>query len=299
MIMKPEEYLNKVLAAHSLDNDGSEIREIRSQRKVVEEFLRSSFPKSTLTIRYSGSKAKGTMVLDSYDLDVICYFLHDDNEVGDSLKDIYERVYGVLSDKYYVEQKRSALRLRSKDSDKQDFHIDVVPGRFVDDTLGDTYLYQKNADKERLKTNLDIHISHIAGSERTDIIQLGKVWKIRNGIDIKTFALELLIVKYAENKEVDHLRNGLTSFWEYLRDHSDSMTIEDPANPSGNDLSLLLNDGLRETLRIFATSALDLVEQDKWPSIFGDVETMPDEEKTASLMSYASSISSMPQPWTV
>ena len=39
-----------------------------------------------------------------------------------------------------------------------DFHLDVVPGRFTDDTKSDCFLFQNGADKERLKTNLQVHI---------------------------------------------------------------------------------------------------------------------------------------------
>ena len=51
-----------------------------------------------------------------------------------------------------------------------DFHIDVVPGRFTDETKADAYLYQCGGDKKRLKTNLDVHLDHVRDSGVTDAI---------------------------------------------------------------------------------------------------------------------------------
>ena len=195
--MNDNQYLQNILDAQTLDPDGEEIKALRAHRKDVESLLTGKFKDSALTIRYGGSKAKGTMIVEAYDLDLIAYFDHDDTSAGDTLKDIYFNVETALASDYLIVRKPSALRLKSKDANQYgvDFHIDVVPGRYVDDTRGDTFLYLSTGDKERLKTNLDVHIAHVKDSGVIEAIRLLKLWRVRNAIPIKHFALELLAIE--------------------------------------------------------------------------------------------------------
>ncbi len=295
--MEPEEYLKQILKNHSIGNDSPEMKRLQETHKDVESLIREKFADCSPTIRYGGSKVKGTMIIDAYDLDIVSYFPHDDTCAGETLKDIYDNAVNALAVQYYVEPRRSAIRIRSKDSTHEDFHIDVVPGRFTDDTKSDTFLYQSDGEKERLKTNLDVHITHIGGSGLVDVIQLAKLWKVRNSIDLKTFGLELLVIKYATNSKKNHLEIGLVSFWEYLRDHSDNITIEDPANPGGNDLSVLLSDSTKALLSMFAKSSLNLAEAGSWESIFGPAEVIEEAEKAVIVERFAPSYSNVPKPW--
>lgn len=295
--MEPEEYLKQILKNHSIGVDSPEMKKLQETRKDVEALIREKFADCSPTIRYGGSKVKGTMIIDAYDLDIVSYFPHDDICAGETLKDIYDNAVNALAEQYYVEPRRSAIRIRSKDSAHEDFHIDVVPGRFTDDTKSDTFLYQSGAEKGRLKTNLDVHIAHIRDSGLVDVIQLAKLWKVRNSIDLKTFGLELLVIKYATNSKKNHLETGLVSFWEYLRDHGDNITIEDPANPGGNDLSVLLSDSTKALLSMFAKSALNLVEAGSWESIFGPAEVIEEAEKAVIVERFAPSYANAPKPW--
>src|SRR5687767_2863600 len=152
--MTPNEYLAEVLSAQTLASNSPELKDLQERRAEVEEHLREHFDDSSPTIRYGGSKAKGTLIKESYDLDIVCYFPHDDTTAGETLEDIYNNVAAALEKDYSVERKRSALRLRDKNM--VDFHIDVVPGSFTDDSETDCFLYQENGEKCRLKTNLQV-----------------------------------------------------------------------------------------------------------------------------------------------
>lgn len=67
--MTNEEYLNEILQSQTLDADGDELKLLRSRRNDVDKLLRKEFG-SAPSVRYGGSKAKGTMIKDSYDLDI-------------------------------------------------------------------------------------------------------------------------------------------------------------------------------------------------------------------------------------
>jgi len=291
--MTPAEYLNALLKAQNLDEDSTELKDLRQHRKEVETLIREKFPSPT--IRYGGSKAKGTMIRDSYDLDLPCYFANDDTSAGDTLKDIFESVKAALEQEYWAEVKASALRLRSRDM-KTDFHIDVVPGRFTDDTETDAFLHRTTGDKKWFKTNLDVHIEHVRDSGVTDAIKVIKVWRKRSGVNIKTFVLELIVVKLigGSTKALD---KQVVEVLTELAENADNISVEDPAN-SNNDLSEAWSDSVRSSVASAAASTLATIQSGSWEAAFGQLPAA-DQEPTIEVVRRAAQASaSRSKPWS-
>ena len=304
MTMTPNQYLQKVLKQETFSNDDDELKELRQHRDDVKELLTSHFSESRPSIRWAGSMAKGTMVRASYDGDMTCYFPHEDEEEK-TLEDLYDEVEQVLQADYLVERKPSALRIRDKtpDSYQVDLHLDVVPGRFIDEDQGDVFLHRTTDEKERLKTNLQVHIEHVRKSGVRPAIRLAKVWSIRNGVGAKTFILELLVVKLLEDKQSASFPDQLLHLWTEMRDNSADLAVADPANPSGNDLGSLL-DECRASLSAVASSTLANIEALGWSSVFGEVEDDDDgsdsggkKTKSAALGSAAAAVTRPTKPW--
>jgi len=298
--MTPKEYLTKVLDREYLSNDSDEIKTIWQERENVERIVSAAFPESNPTIRYGGGKAKGTMVKSNYDLDIIVYFKCDESVAGSSLEEIYNNVAKALEPGYMVERKNSALRLMAKSGVNKGiyFHIDVVPGRYTDEYCGDAFLYQNNADKCRLKTNLQVHIDKVRNSGLQDIIKLAKVWKHRAGLlMVRTFLLELLVIEVLKKADKSNMELCITSFWEKLRDNIDSISIEDPANPNGNDLSQYLDNYVKVMLKTQAQITLSNVDADRWESILGPAETMSAQEKIFGINTIRVKNPSAPEPY--
>jgi hypothetical protein len=297
--MEPQKYLEEILKNQTLDEKGDELEALRSERDKVETLLRNHFKDIPISIQYAGSYKKGTMIKESYDLDMTCYFNNGDNSAGDSLEEIFSNVEKALSEEYYVYRKKSALRIQSKDAENRiDFHIDVVPGRFADDGKGDVYLYQSEGEKDRLKTNLEKHVKHIAESKLVNTIRLVKLWKELNQLNAKTFILELLVVKSLDDlTDSKGLDVCFESFLTAISENIDNIALEDPANPSGNDLSELYNDSVKSNLKLLADKTLNLIDNDKWNEIFGEIEEADDQEKKWSI-SQEKQMSSVPfNPW--
>lgn len=296
--MTADEYLYEVLASQALGDDSDEVKALQKHRADVEKLIRDSFKDTALTIRYAGSKAKGTMNRESYDLDIISYVSSGDNTAGETLEDIYNNHKKALAKKYYVEPKGSALRLKGSDPDNSgvDFHIDVVPGRFTDETQTDAYLYQSGGDKTRLKTNLDVHLNHVRDSGLIDAIRVAKLWRVRNGIAIRTFVLELAVIKLLKDKKKKSLSAQMEHFWTELRDNAANLTVEDPANPSGNDLSACLDDNLKSQLAATAKRTLELIDSSGWEAVFGKTEN---QEKAArvEILRRAAAVATPSRPW--
>lgn len=290
--MTTQEYLEAVLKSQDLSEDSSEWKTLIARRKEVEKVLRDGFPDSSPTIRYGGSKAKGTLIREAYDLDIVCYFPNDDTSAGDSLKDIYNNAAAILGKEYSILRKTSALRIRDRQS--VDFHIDVVPGRFTDETKGDCFLYQESGDKCRLKTNLDVHITHVRESGVLDAIRLLKLWKTRKVLQVRQFAFDLLIIKLLGDQKKKSLADQLIHVWTKFRDLPEPISVEDPANPSGNDLTSLLA-AVWDVFSRAARSTIDAVDQTGWETVFGKIAS--EDDKTSRLKVAAAAVVRPTRPW--
>ena len=204
--MTIDQYLKNVLS-HQRLTDG-ELDELRAHRADVQTVLEDHFRESSPYILYAGSYKKKTMIRDAYDLDVTCYFGHEDTAAGPTLSEIYDACADALMKDYHVQRKRSALRVMEKGAlvSRTDFRIDVVPGRYTNKERSDAFLHQEEGGKTRLKTNLQVHVEHIRDSGVRDAIKLLKLWRYQRSIEIKTFVLELLAVdllKYLNANEAE------------------------------------------------------------------------------------------------
>jgi hypothetical protein len=297
--MTPTEYLHRVLKAQTLDNDGPEVTELRQRRAEVEGVLRAAFKGADVTIRYGGSHAKRTMIRASYDLDLLVYFAHGENSAGENLPEIFANVKVALEQAgYVVVAKTSALRITKVDfKSRLDFHVDVVPGRYTDGNDGDVYLHLSNGEKGRLKTNVEVHVAHVRDSGCNEEIRLFKFWNCRRQIGVKTFVLELVVIKaLAEEADAD-LPNRLKAVWRYLVDNRETLAVEDPANPSGNDLSSAI-EFVKDRLALEAASALTRVEADDWEGVFGPVPAEETQASTLTILTQMKSGFSNPaKPW--
>ena len=95
--MTADDYLREVLDSQALGDDSDEVKALQKHRADVEKLIRDSFKGTALTVRYAGSKAKGTMNKESYDLDIISYVSSGDNTAGEALEDIYDNHRKALS----------------------------------------------------------------------------------------------------------------------------------------------------------------------------------------------------------
>ncbi len=276
--MSANEYLKQVLNTHLIDQHSIESKELENNKGAVTRVLQAAYSDAPV-LRVGGSYAKGTMIRDKYDLDILCYFQSENNSAGETLKEIFENVKESLSDDYFIEEKRSALKIQSKE--KSNLHIDVVPGRFFDDSQVDAFLYQSEGEKERLKTNPDIHIKIILDSGQQDTISLMKLWAFRWQVPIKTFVLELMIVKLLDGMKGEALEKRLAHLMVSMSENIDSLFVEDPANPN-NDLSILWNDSVKSHVKNAAQQCYSLIETGNWSAIFGEVNIQSTEEDMAS-----------------
>jgi len=255
--MTGTEYLQQVLNSQELTTE--EANDLGKCREDVQTCLQGEFG-STPTFRYAGSMAKHTMVRESYDLDIVCRFPSDESE---SLKDLYERTYQALAEAHTVQKKVSAVRVLSlgnANEKPRDFHVDVVPVRLFDEKTSDAFIYQSSADQERLKTNIQVHVDSVRDSGLSDTIRLGKLWKVRHQFPMRTFALEMLAVRFLD-KPGDSLESDMIRFLSTCRDNLPTARLVDPAN-GNNVISDLMTDANKELVSAHASQDLENLERE-------------------------------------
>jgi len=245
---------------------------LHSHKDEITKFLRKEFGNDPV-IKYAGSYAKGTMIQESYDLDIVCYFPSTDSR---TLKEIHDDVANRLKKGYLVEEKASAVRiLNLKGSTSlNDYHVDVVPGRFIEGS-SDVFLHVAYGEKERMQTNLEVHINHIVKSGCVDVIKLVKLWNYRNNLTIKTFVLEIFVVRALEGfREKADLKRSFLKVIQSFKDEFESVELQDPANPTGNIISKLISPSHRILVVQAAKETFAKIEKsdqvELWKKVFRD-----------------------------
>lgn len=290
-----EKYLTDLLASQDLTPEQE--RTLQAHKKEVTDFLNAEFGDDAPKIKYAGSREKETMIRDSYDLDIVCYFPCTDTR---TLKEIRDDVSAHLNTKYMMQDKASAERiLNLKGSTApHSYHIDVVPGRFIEGS-SDVFLYLAEGDKERLQTNLKTHIDHIANSGCVPVIRLAKIWAHRNRIDVKTFVLELFVVDaLSGSRTKDNLKVSFLKVIEDMKNRFATAQLVDPAN-TNNIVSRLVPSSSKVMVARAAETAFDTLDGSDdlavWKSVLGEIS-----QTTASATASPSSASRgfTPQaPW--
>jgi hypothetical protein len=267
--MNPEEFLKTLLQSQELTPEQE--KTLQQHKAEVTDFLRAEFGSAPI-IKYAGSWAKGTMVQEKYDLDIVCYFPSSDTR---SLKEIRQDVSNHLQKRYTIEPKSSAERIKNPKgaATSNGYHIDVVPGRFIEGSK-DVFLHVAYGDKERMQTNLKTHIDHIAGSGCVPIIRLVKIWAHRNHLSIKTFILELFVVRAMNgSRNKTNLTEGFREVLGAFRDEFGSVQLVDPAN-TNNVVSQTITSSDKTAVSGAALAGMQLIEDSDdiadWRAVFNE-----------------------------
>lgn len=282
--MTPEQFLHKLLDSQVLKPEQS--LTLEAHKKEVTDYLISKYQDNPPTIKYAGSYAKETMIRDSYDLDIVCYFPSSDVR---TLKEIRDDVAEHLKQKYVIEDKVSAERILNLKgvTAPQSYHIDVVPGRFISGS-NDVFLHLAGVEKERLQTNLKTHITHVKESGCVPIIRLVKIWAHRNNVKIKTFVLELFVVEVLKgSRSKDVFTESFLKVLEEMKNRFASIELLDPAN-SGNPVSRLVSASEKSAVVQAASKTTKILNAQSsltaWEKVFN-------EEVASNMIDYPTSSS--------
>lgn len=209
------------------------LNEMHNDREKIEKTLLSIEELPRPTFYYGGSYGKDMIIADAYDLDLVVYY---PNDIQWSIRDLYFKILAQLQRKfqsnYHINPKNVAIQIDKR----EDYHIDVVPGKRLPNNEEDVWLY-KNKTGQHVKTSVQKHIGVIKDCGRRDVLKIVKLWKLRNLLEIPSFLLELIGIRALEaEKEGIPLDKAAMVVWQFIADQLLQITINDPAN-SGNILT--------------------------------------------------------------
>jgi len=208
-----------------------------------------------------GSYGKKTMIREAFDLDLVIYFPHTDSR---SLKDIYTSVYDSLARAgYKMTPRQIALTLQVPNNPfpNQNFHVDVVTGKALDEKFDSAYLYEILTEKRR-RASLKMHIDNVR--EVREVIKLMKLWILRHSLDWKTFPMEQTVVRALKNKNTADLGQCMEKVLLYIKSSVNQLRLIDPAN-SNNPIEI--PEKTRRAIEQAANRSFDALQTDDWKSI--------------------------------
>ncbi|WP_371804010.1 cyclic GMP-AMP synthase DncV-like nucleotidyltransferase [Candidatus Lokiarchaeum ossiferum] len=200
--------------------------EMHNDREYFEELINNIQELSRPTFYWGGSYGKNTMIKDSYDIDILCYFPADDSH---PLEEIYmivrDHIRSIEPNAY---QKNVAIRVEKREG----YHIDIVPAKRSGSDESMAYLY-KSQENRRLTTSVEKQIQIVRDFRRRDLLKLIKLWKSRNNIDIPSFLVEIITIQVNEDEKIS-IEGGLKKVFKFIASRIETCNIPDPANASNN-----------------------------------------------------------------
>lgn len=174
-----------------------------------------------LEITYVGSRAKGTAVAGSTDLDI---FISLKPDTPYTLEQTYENLFLWATNQNWLPRRQNV----SIGINYLGTKIDLVPGRLQDGFIYYHSLWRRKAHTWT-QTAPGIHISTVRDSGRTREIRAIKVWRQNHGLDFPSFYLELTVLDALHGCGWDLERNVQRAFG-YIADNLETASVADPAN---------------------------------------------------------------------
>ncbi|MCI4669962.1 MAG: nucleotidyltransferase [Bacteroidia bacterium] len=234
-------YLNEVLDSYRRHHIEDKIDSYKELRGEIEKALKEEFGSAMYKVINSGSYKKFTDINDPFDLDIIIPFKK--NRFF-TLSSMYEEVRNSLSS--FVNKNGGEIRSQRVSigmtfyQNGQHIKIDVVPGREFNQNRyweeGSLNLYVRNVGS--IKSNLEMQLKTIRSAAANDqnirnIIRLLKIWKSQRNIKLKSFMIELLVIRAFNHSSIrGSLWKQLEGTLAYIRNNIEGISLKDPGNSS-------------------------------------------------------------------
>lgn len=261
-------YLDDVLYSYKMKHVKSLMDNYIKKRDEIKEKIITEYSNNlTSNPINSGSYAKHTAINIKFDIDLFVPFKR---KSFNTLEEMYKEVYDFFSnperfnDSNLVscKQQRTSIGLKFN-IDNKIIEMDIIPGREIEEDkyseTGDVNLYDSKKDQQSIKTNIKKHIDLISGKKiERAIIRLLKIWNYRNNIGIKSFLIELIVIKALSNLSTTNLWENLEATLIFIRDNIETVKLPDPAN-SNNIVTDKLSDSEKQNIKYRTKNLLDRI----------------------------------------
>lgn len=240
--MSANDYLKEILRKYDKNHTYNQYEEnaFNSLKNIISEWFNNSgsvnsaysyYYKPTMEVQKSGSRAKGTAIKGSSDMDMFLSITDRNNE--DTLQNYYNEIYEFLKNKGYKVRKQNV----SIGVQYCGYDIDVVPAKksnqssYTKDwrSYADHWLWS-NKKQQRTKTNIQKHIDVVKDNYLQNYVMLTKIWRNNHGLDFPSIYIELMVYEALNKKRVYDLEEDFYYILSYIRDNIENKKIVDPSN---------------------------------------------------------------------
>lgn len=223
----PDEYVNSIIKKYNITGEVDALTKLIVVDPLV-TIIKKWAGNQLADIYYSGSRAKGTAITLSSDIDL---FISLKSDTTNTLKDIYQSLYDTIT-----ANKITARRQNVSIGVNYGGHsIDLVPGKKNTGNTNDHNLYRSKVDSWT-KTNVANHITLVKNSGRLTEIIILKIWSRLHNLDFPSIYLELTVLEALYNKNKNQPANNFMTVLEYLQNSFVDKRVIDPSN-SNNIIS--------------------------------------------------------------
>ncbi|MBD7971238.1 nucleotidyltransferase domain-containing protein [Paenibacillus gallinarum] len=206
-------------------------------------------------IHLSGSRAKGTAINMSSDLDL---FISLKSSTNNTLKEIYDSLFFYIDSAGYKARKQN-VSIGVNIYGKQ---IDLVPAKKRSGNTNDHSLFLSKRETW-IQTNVIEHINMVKNSGRATEIVLLKIWRKLHKLDFPSIYLELTVIEALKGISKDTPANNFLLLLDYLRDEFIDKRVVDPANSN----NIISDDLYRYEKEAIQKKARDSRSQKYWEKI--------------------------------
>ena len=209
-----------------------------------------------VSIKLSGSRAKGTATTLTSDMDI---FVSLSSSTQESLREIYDSCFECLREKYYSVRKQNvSIGVLVPVFGCGSIKVDVVPARRQSQYGNDHSLY-KSKKGSWVKTNIDTHISQVVNSGRQPDIVALKVWRDLNKISFPSIYLECFALEYLKGRKKGVSVSNFYHLLYSIASDIEEKVIYDPANTNNillDELTLKEKEALSNLAAAYAVKPI-------------------------------------------
>ena len=240
--MSANDYLNSIIAKYDKNHDynSNEENAFNRLKTIISEWFNSSMSVNSaysfyyspqMDVQKSGSRAKGTAIKGSSDMDMFLSITDRNNE--DTLENYYNEIYDFLYNKGYKVRKQNV----SIGIKYYGYDIDIVPAKKTNQSsytkdfrsYYDHWLWS-NKKQQRTKTNIQKHIDIVRNNSLQKYVMLTKIWRNNHDLDFPSIYIELMVYEALNKKRQYDLANDFYYILGYIRDNIENKKIVDPSN---------------------------------------------------------------------
>lgn len=253
-MMTPDEYVRNIISKYKIPNEVDLVTQIFVVNPLM-DIIKTWAGEFLNEIQLSGSRAKGTAINISTDLDLLISLK---STTSITLKEIYNSLFNYISVKN-INCRKQNVSIGIKYGG---LSIDLVPGKKHMGNTNDHSLY-RNKENTWTQTNINKHITQVRNSGRLEEIILLKTWSKLHNLDFPSIYLELVVIEALAYKNKNQPATNFLTLLDYLRDSFIDKTIIDPANTN----NVISDDLYKYEKEMIAKKAKEIRNQESWGNI--------------------------------